>query len=87
MEGTFPQHKFTFKNGCVPATQSSYVSSCLQQFVEADADLVSGSASWGSRFSGCAAQSLPILKGGTFGISVLHSLRNSYSYQPYPGAA
>jgi hypothetical protein len=41
MEATFPQHRFTFKNGCVPATQSSYVSSCLQQFVDAQADLVS----------------------------------------------
>lgn len=40
MEATFPQHRFTLKNGCVPATQSSYVSSCLQQFVDADADLV-----------------------------------------------
>lgn len=41
MESTFTQHNITFKNGCVPATQSSYVSSCLQQFVDADVDLVS----------------------------------------------
>jgi hypothetical protein len=41
LQATFSEHTFAFKNGCVPATQSSYVSSCLQQFVDADVDLVS----------------------------------------------
>jgi hypothetical protein len=40
LDSTFPTAKLTFKNGCVPATQSEYVSMCLQQFVDADVDLV-----------------------------------------------
>lgn len=37
---TFPTAKLSYRNGCVPATQSEYVSMCLQQFVDAAVDLV-----------------------------------------------
>jgi len=52
MTDTFPQHNITFRNGCVPATQSSYVSSCLQQFVESDVDLVSPASTHTGRTDG-----------------------------------
>jgi hypothetical protein len=40
MNSTFPESKLTFKNGCIPATLSEYVSMCLKQFVRSDVDLV-----------------------------------------------
>jgi hypothetical protein len=40
LNATFPNAKLSFKNGCVPATQSEYVSMCLQQFVDADVDVI-----------------------------------------------
>lgn len=40
MNTTFSKAKLTYKNGCVPATQSEYVSVCLNKFVDSEVDLV-----------------------------------------------
>lgn len=40
MNTTLPAAQLTFKNGCVPATQSEYVSMCLKNFVDQEVDLV-----------------------------------------------
>lgn len=40
LNATFPTAKLRLRNGCVPATQSEYVSMCLKHFVDAEVDLV-----------------------------------------------
>jgi hypothetical protein len=40
VNATFSTAKLSFKNGCVPATQSEYVSMCLDQFVDEDVDVI-----------------------------------------------
>jgi len=40
LQTAFPKAAVTARNGCVPGTQTEYVSTCLQKFVNPDVDLL-----------------------------------------------